>query len=380
MKRVKDLYKQLISASNLDRAINRSAAGKTKRPYVQEVLQNSIFHIGELKKVIENNTFTQKIHRGVVIYDGHSRKKRLIIKPIYMYEQIVQHAVMNILQPIFMKSMYAYSCGSVPKRGIHYGKRHIEKFIKDNKHKPQELKYCLKLDIKHFYQNVDTERLKKKFRRIIKDKDMLIVLDTIVDSNVAKYGKKIVKMGLPIGFYTSQWFSNFFLQDFDHYVKEQLKVKCYVRYVDDMILFHSNKKELHKIFLKIKAYLESEGLTVKDNWQIFRFDYINKKGKRIGRALDFMGFKFYRDRTILRRTLLLKCTRKAKKIYKKKLHGKKVTWYDCSQMISYMGWFSHAKCHGTYEKYIKPCVSIPICKAIISKHSKHLRRKALCNM
>ena len=127
MKRNKDLYKQLISASNLDRAISRSAAGKTKRPYVKEVLHNSVFYIGELKKVIESNTFTQRIHKGIVIYDGHSRKKRLIIKPLYKYEQIVQHAVMNILQPIFMKSMYAYSCGSVPKRGIHYGKRIYKK-------------------------------------------------------------------------------------------------------------------------------------------------------------------------------------------------------------------------------------------------------------
>ena len=84
-------------------------------------------------------------------------------------------------------------------------------YIRSHKHKPQELKYCLKLDIKHFYQSVDIEKLKKKFRKIIKDRDMLRVLDTIVDSNVAQYGKKIVKMGLPIGFYTSQWFSNFFL-------------------------------------------------------------------------------------------------------------------------------------------------------------------------
>ena len=303
--------------------------------------------------------------KAIKIFDGSSKKERLIIVPQYIYEQIVHHAVIQILQPLLMRGMYVYSCGSVPNRGIHYGKKYIEKYIREHKDKT-DIKYCLKFDIRHFYQSVDTNLLMDKFKRIIKDKNMLAIIQSILNSNLAEYEGKIIDMGLPIGYYTSQWFANFFLQDFDHFVKEKLHVKCYVRYVDDIVIFGNNKRELHNTFYAIKDFLEKEHLSVKDNWQIFKFHYINKKGKEIGRPLDFMGFKFYRNKTAIRKSILLKATRKARKISKKK----KVTWYDSAQLISYLGWFSHSNCHNVYEKHIKPFANIKTCKKIISANSK----------
>lgn len=90
----------------------------------------------------------------------------------------------------------------------------------------------MKLDIKKYYPSIDKEILKNKFRRLFKDNDLLWLLDTVVDS----------ENDIPIGFYTSQWFANFFLTDLDHYIKEILKVKYYIRYADDMILLGNNKK------------------------------------------------------------------------------------------------------------------------------------------
>jgi len=365
MKRAKNLFEQLISDYNLDRAIINSAKSKKDREDVQKVVENKVKYIKKVRSALCKNMFTPPHRQTIKIQDGSSHKERFIIVPRYIYEQIVHHAVVQVLQPLIMRGMYIYSCGSVPNRGIHFGKRYIEKYIREHKDKA-DIKYCLKLDIKHFYQNIDTDLLMSKFERIIKDKNMLSIIETILKSNIAEYEGELMNMGLPIGYYTSQWFANFFLQDFDHFVKEKLHVKCYVRYVDDIVIFGSNKKELHNVLYAIKEFLQKEHLEVKENWQIFKFHYVNKKGKEIGRALDFMGFKFYRDRTVIRKSIMLKATRKAKKIAKKK----KVTWYDAAQLISYLGWFSHSDCHNVYQKYIRSLVNIKTCKKIISANSK----------
>ena len=117
---------------------------------------------------------------------------------------------------------------------------------------------------------------------------MLDLLYKIIDTT---------ETGLPIGFYTSQWFSNFYLMDFDHFVKEKLKARHYIRYMDDIVILSSNKKKLHKMKEEIINYLDQElNLKLKNNYQVFRFDYVKNK-KHYGRDIDFMGFRFFRNKT-----------------------------------------------------------------------------------
>ena len=112
----------------------------------------------------------------------------------------------------------------------------------------------------------------------------------------------------------------------------------YMRYMDDMVIFGSNKRVLHRMRQAISDYLGMElGLELKANWQVFRFSYGNNQG----RDLDFMGFRFYRNRTILRKSIMYKATRKARKISKKE----KTTILDARQMLSYLGWID---CTDTY--------------------------------
>lgn len=136
--------------------------------------------------------------------------------------------------------------------------------------------------------------------------------------------------------------------------------------MDDMVIFGSNKKKLHKIREAISQYLETElGLQLKGNWQIFRFDYA-KGGKHYGRALDFMGFRFYRNKTILRKSIMIKATRKARKISKKE----KPTIYDIRQMLAYIGWIDCTDTYRMYEKWIKPYVNIQNCKRRLSRYDR----------
>lgn len=159
--------------------------------------------------------------------------------------------------------------------------------------------------------------------------------------------------------------SNWYLQVLDHYIKEDLQAAHYVRYMDDMVIFGSNKKKLHRMRKKIAEYLEREGLELKDNWQVFRFNYV-KDGKHRGRDLDFMGFRFFRDRTILRKSIMLKATRKARKLGKKE----KPTIYDIRQMLSYLGRIDCTDTYGMYLEHIKPFVNIQYMKRRISRYDR----------
>lgn len=294
-------------------------------------------------------------HEPVYIYDGITRKERVIIVPT-AEELLVQHNVVNALKPMFCKGMYEHSYASLPGRGAHKGKQVIEKWIRTD---PKNCKYVLKMDIRHFFDSIPHDILKAKLRKTIHDEKMLDLLFRIID---------VTEIGIPLGFYTSQWLSNWYLQGLDHYIKEKLGAVYYMRYMDDMVIFGSNKKVLHRMRQAVADYLESElGLELKANWQVFRFSYGNNQG----RDLDFMGFRFYRNKTILRKSIMYKATRKARKISKKE----KPTILDARQMLSYLGWIDCTDTYRMYKKWIKPYVSFRQMKQKVSQFDRHDPRR-----
>lgn len=130
MKSYNHLFEKIIDEDNIRLAIYEAAKKKKKRKDVQNVLNNIEYHIKKIKYILENNLFKPRKHRPKIIDDGFAHKKREIIQPDFKYEQIIHHCVMQVLIPIFSKSLYKYTCGSIPNRGIPYGKKHIEKCIK----------------------------------------------------------------------------------------------------------------------------------------------------------------------------------------------------------------------------------------------------------
>lgn len=175
----------------------------------------------------------------------------------------------------------------------------------------------------------------------------------------------MLKKDYLFGNYTSQWFANFFLQDLDHYIKEELKVPYYLRYMDDMVLFHRNKKELHKIKDKIEAFLKNEDLKLKENWQLFKTE---------SRPLDFLGYRFYRGYTTLRKSNFLRIKRRYKKISKKKI----LTYKDASASLSYYGWLKHCNSYNFNRKYVKPYVDLNKCKGVIRNDTSKFKERIKC--
>lgn len=347
MKTYKNLYEICISESNRREAIRAAKHSKRIRQIIKERHLSDDALLDISYEWIVN--FQNPHHTPIKIQDGITHKQRSIIVPT-LEELVVQHCVVNALKPLFTKGMYEHSYASLPKRGAHKGKKVIEKWLRCD---AQNTKYVLKMDIHHFFDSIPHSVLKAKLAKYVKDELMLDLLYKIID---------VTDSGIPLGFYTSQWFSNWYLQELDHYIKEHLSAAHYVRYMDDMVIFGRNKKTLHRMRAEISRYLEDNlGLALKANWQVFLFDWNGK-----GRDLDFMGFRFYRDRIVLRKSIMYKATRKANKISKKS----KVTAYDVRQMMSYLGWINCTDVYHMYELWIKPYVNFQRMKRYISKCDK----------
>lgn len=345
MKTAKNIYAKIIDKNNIYKAIINASKGKKERENVQRVISNITHYVDDIYNKLSTKTYKPKPYVEMKIHDGVMKKERIIYKPAFYPDQIVHWALMQQIEPFFMRGMYEYCCGSVKNRGILYGAKYLKKIlVRDRKN----TKYCLKLDVKKFYPSINQDILKKKFVRIIRDRDTLDLIGIIVDT---------AESGVPIGNYTSQWFANFFLQDLDHYIKEELKVPYYLRYMDDMVLFHRNKKELHKIRIKIEEFLKKEDLKLKENWQLFKTD---------SRPLDFLGYRFYRGYTTLRKSNFLRIKRRYKKISKKQ----KITYKDASAALSYSGWLKHCDSYNFNQKYVKPYVDFNKCKGVIKYESR----------
>lgn len=358
MKSYSHLYERVISKENRLEAVRLSKHSPRIRKMIKEPGKTDEEIAEEALGWIEN--FRNDHHKPIRIKDGMSHKERTIIVPT-MEELIVQHALINVLKPVFERGMYEHSYASLPKRGAHAGKKVIEKWIAND---GKNCKYCLKMDIRHFFDSVPHEILKAKIIKTIHDERVLKIMLELVD---------VTETGLPLGFYTSQWFSNWYLTPLDHYIKQVLKAEHYMRYMDDMVVFGPNKRKLHKIRQGISDYLEKYlGLTLKDNWQVFRFSYM-KGGVEYGRDLDYMGFRFHRNRTTLRRSIMLKASRKAKRVSKKQ----KPSIYEIRQMLSYLGWIDATDTYGFYEAYIKPYVNFQKYKRRLSIAARRENRNGM---
>ena len=378
VKSVNHLYEYYFDKYLIKLAFRLAFRGKKKKhPIVQEILDNLPFHINNFYNMMDYDMFKPQVHKVRIKRDSISGKPRFISQLYYYlnaqgevcYEHVLHWVTILILRKFLFKGLYTWSCSAIPGRGAIYGKRHLERYIREHAH-TGEIKYCLKSDIYHFFQEVDIDKIKTKFKRKIHDERFLNVLFKIIDSNIGYYKNQKMNLGLPLGFYSSQWFANWFLQDFDHFVKERLHLKCYIRYADDKVILFKNKKELRQKLEKIKEFLAKEHLSLKSNYQIYRFSY---KGKF--RDIDYMGYRFWRGYTTLRKTILCSIRKKANKIHNKKLKGYKITYYEAAQFLSYLGYIKHAKIHKWYMKYIQPKINITELKSIISTHSKKEVRK-----
>lgn len=313
MKRINNLYSKIYNIDNIIEADNKARRGKRKSYGVIKHDENKEYDNINLSFTLKNQNYHTSKYTTYKIYEP---KERLIFRLPYYPDRITHHAIMNIMEPIWMKlfTRDTYSC--IKGRGIH---TLVQKLQKDLRKDPSRTTYCLKLDIRKFYPSIDHDVLKSIIRKKLKDKQVLQLLDEIIDS----------AQGVPIGNYLSQYFANLYLTYFDHWVKEILKVKYYYRYADDIVLLSDNKEQLREWFQKINQYLTNKlKLQIKSNYQIFPIE---------SRGIDFVGYVCFHKYTKLRKSIKLKLCKLVRAYKNNKIDRDTFR----RAMTSYAGWLKY---------------------------------------
>lgn len=245
MKRHGNLWTQLISFQHLLHAAKKAKRGKRFRSSVASFEFRLEPELWRLQEELANKTYRPGIYRSFFIYEP---KKRLISAAPYR-DRIVHHALTSILEPIFEPVFIHDSYACRTRKGTHAAVDRCQQFA-------HRFRYVLKADIRKFFPSMDHEILKARIARKIKDPDVLWLVGRIIDhsnpqedsldwfegDDLFTPGER--RRGIPIGNQTSQFFGNVYLDPLDHFVKERLGVKGYVRYVDDFLLFSDDKRTL----------------------------------------------------------------------------------------------------------------------------------------
>lgn len=354
MKQYKYLYRKMLDKNLILQAYLNLRSNKTKRVEIQYIDSHLQEEIDKMYEMIAN-TRPGKVPNPELAFKPIKHKPKYIrengkCRTIYIpeiHEQWLHHIIVLVLKPIILSTAKPNTCGSFPNRGPHYGKRKIMKWIR----KGEYIRYYMKIDIRHFFDNIQHKVLFRELSNRIKDDWFLYVIRLCLSG---------FKKGLPLGFYISQWLANYILEPVD-YLIGSLSSKS-IRYMDDIISFGDDADCLKILVNKVSSMLGHRlHLNLKGNYQVTLFDRYGR-----GRPLDFMGFLFYKNKVIMRKRIMLKATKLARKIYSKRIKGYRIYKKWISGLLSYMGWFEHTDTYGCYLKYIKPYVKIGALKRIIS--------------
>ena len=216
MKRYGNLYEKIYDMDNLILAHKHAKKGKGWYKEVKMVDENTSYYLIKLQDMLINKTYKTSEYETFIKNDNG--KEREIYKLPYFPDRICQWAIMQIIEPILINNFTKDTYSAIPERGIHLCLDRLNNSIKYDK---DGTKYCLKLDAKKYYPSIDHNILKLKYRKIFKDKDLLWLIDEIIDSTSSD-------VGIPIGNYLSQYSGNFYLSSFDHWIKEVKNVKYYL--------------------------------------------------------------------------------------------------------------------------------------------------------
>lgn len=327
MKRYNNLYAKIYEKENLRLAAKEAAKNKGDYYGVAYFNKNADELLDKLAVMLKEKKYHTSPYKMRDIWEGKIRT--LAILPYYP-DNIVDHAIIQVIGDIITSTFTADTFSCIKGRGTSGCMRAVDKMIAETQN--WEKLYIFKADVHHYFPSIDHEILKAIVRTKIKDPDLLWLLDEIIDSIE----------GAPIGRYFSQYSSNWYLTPFDHWVKEKLPAILrqrlgrdagrfyYFRYMDDLTFSHKEKAVLHIIKDEVQRELTKYKLELKGNWQIF--PVAENRADKSGRGLDFVGFVWFRRQKLLRSTIKLN--------FAKKIRGLK--YVTKQQIASYIGWVKYS--------------------------------------
>ncbi|MFH1744800.1 MAG: reverse transcriptase/maturase family protein [bacterium] len=256
-------------------------------------------------------------------------------------DRVVHQAVYRVLYHIFDKHFIFDSFSCRNKKGTHRAVKRLSRFCKRESKNYQENIYCLKCDIKKFFDNIDHGIFRTLIKRKLDQEDVWII-DKIIDSFQANQNK-----GLPLGNVTSQLFANIYLNEFDQFIKRKLKVKYYLRYTDDFVIVNNNQNYLKNLVKSINKFLEYKlALQLHPEKQEIR---------KFRHGIDFLGYVVLPHYTVLRTKTKRRMFKKIK-LNKEKLKQGMMTKKSFDQSLqSYCGILKHCEGYKLREDVLKLC-------------------------
>jgi retron-type reverse transcriptase len=338
MKRLGNLWSHLVSFDNLLRAAEKACTGKRFRATTAAFHFNLEHELWRLNEELSGKTYRPGDYRTFFI---HEPKKRQISAAPYR-DRVVHHALTQVLEPIFEKCFIGDSYACRRGKGTHAAVDRCQEFAR-------QFRYVLKADIQKFFPSIDHEILKRLVARRIKDPDLLWLVSQLIDRSNAQeevqnwfpgddlFAPGERRRGIPIGNQTSQFFANVYLDPLDHFVKERLRSRGYVRYVDDFLVFSDDKKHLADVQRQIADFLTDFRLRLHPTKNVVF---------PVTAGIRFLGYRVFATHRLLVKENVWRFRRRLKKMQGQYARHE-ISLHDARQRI--MSWIGHAR-HADTEK------------------------------
>ena len=377
MKRVNNIYNKICDINVImdmyDKVIKTNTKNKKK---IQNFENFYSCNMAKIKETLITKSYVPGKYNIFLVKEPKTR----IIMSQEIEDKIVNHLVAKyFLIDVFDKTLQDRNCATRKGKGTHYALRLFKKDYNYFKNKYKKF-YVLKMDISKYFYNLDHEIIKQLVREKIKDKDVLKIIDSIIDSTNEKYiNEKIIKLkenektrilnsnnknkeellqeieklplyqngkGVCIGNMVSQIVATVYLDKLDKYIENELGIKAHARYMDDFYCMHYDKNYLKEVLEKINEYLKKFKLALNAKTKI----YSSTEG------IEFLGFVFYNKGS----KIYMKLTNKTKKKFKEKMKIKNLEYINdfiskkkyLEVRNSYRGHLSYGNCHSLYNKYV----------------------------
>ena len=337
MKTHNRFFQKICSFENFLSAARKAQRGKRFQDQVSAFNFHLERELYRLQAELQTQTYRPGPYYEFHIYEPKLRK----ISAAPYRDRVVHHALCNVIEPIFDPTFIfdTYACRK--GKGTHKAVDRFTEFSRKNT-------YVLKCDIKKYFPSIDHEILKTRLRRKIRDPQVLWLLDLIVDSSnpqeyVHEYfeGDDLLtplnrRRGIPIGNLTSQFFANIYLNGFDHFVKEDLRCRYYIRYMDDFVVLEKDKARLHEVKAEMEDYLAGFRLKLHvHKCQIFP----------VKDGTDFLGYQVFPTHRRLRPSSVRRARRRLRGLREDYDSGK-IAWTDVNHSVQ--SWLGHVKHADTY--------------------------------
>lgn len=322
-------FEEICTFEVLYRAYLTARKGKRKKVSTAQYEANALMLTERLAYILNTNTYVPSKFETFFVYEP---KRRLVQAPAFV-DKVVQHALVdNLLYEAITRSFIPANCASQIGKGMHYGLDRLKADMTDYWRKNHTTEgWVLKCDVRHFFASIDHDILKGKLRKKVVDDRIFRLMCVYIDASAD---------GLPLGYQTSQLLALLFLDEFDHFVKERLRIKYYTRYMDDFYLIHPDKDYLRYCKVEIEKFLTGLHLELNEKTHIFPLRH----------GIDFLGFHTYISESgqIIRKLRHSSVKRMKGKIkeWKKKYPEGKVSRKEI--LDSWTAWDAHAAHGNTY--------------------------------